>query len=173
MRRARPLEDVVRGPRTDKVNERYYARNNEPSFYQFNNSNTGYHFYDAEGRLYRIASENNDEFQNLLLRGPSEQQQRQDCVVDTFGHVLLYVKLRHRTSRWFDENALERPVTLFTHYSASRTPEEYRVRIQSTIKPDYKRRTGAITVSGLSRQLCRLLLSVGAGAGVGVGAGKK
>lgn len=157
-------QEVVkrRIPRADNINEHYYARNNEPSFNQFKDD---YHFYDDENRLYRIASQNDDEFQNELLRGDGgggggglRSTINPQVVEDEFGHILLYVKLKKRTSVWFDENALDRPVTLYVKQGLGGTSDEYRVRIQSTIKPDYKRRTGSITVSGINKQLCRLLL---------------
>jgi hypothetical protein len=144
-----------RTPRTDEPDEHYYARNNEPSFFQFKDN---YHFYDAAGRLYRIAAQNGDEFQNELLRGGGDE--RPDPIEDMFGHLVLYVKLHRRTSQWFDETALDRPTTIYLRRRPdSPQPEEYRIRIQSTTKPDYKRRTGTITVSGLNKTLCRQLLA--------------
>ena len=152
MRRARPLDQVQRTPRAEKINERYYARYNEPSFYQFGND---YHFTDSAGRLYQIANRNSDSFQNRLLR---EAPDTDECVDDGFGNILLYVKLKRRDSVWFDENMLERPLTIVSR-RAPRT--EYQIRVQSTVKPDARRRTGVISVSGLSRTLCQQMLADG------------
>jgi hypothetical protein len=159
MSRARAREQVQKTPRTDKVNERYYELFNEPSFRQFGND---FHFYDKAGRLYRIASQNGDEFQNQLLRQAATQTAGDECVQDTFGHTMLYVKLRSRKTQWFDDDAVDRAMIVYARSTGKdRQPEAHLIRIREMIKPDYKRRTGTIMVSGLTRQQCREILRRG------------
>ena len=151
---ARPRKRVMQFPRTSRLNERYYARDNQPSFYQFGQD---YHFYDDEGRLYRVAVQNNRVFQNERLRmgadGPARGLRR--CQVEQYGAVVLYVKLARRETAWFGDRAIGRTLLLYER----RSHEAFVVRLRTAFKHNTKRRTGTVTVSGLGSALCDTLLN--------------
>jgi hypothetical protein len=148
----RPVEQVKRTPRTDQPNEKYYALFDHPSFNQFGDN---YHFTDEAGRRYQLATDNDDTFQNHLLRGGPDGTH---CVQDGWGHIKLFVKLYKRQSEWFSDQQLDRPLVLYGR-GRGHNKVTYVVRIESTHKPDYKHRTGQIFVSGgLTPLLCNALL---------------
>lgn len=137
-----------RGPRAEEINEDYYAKNNEPSYYQFGDD---YHFYDDDNRKYMIATENDDVFQNELLRfSPNTRKTRSDV----YGEVTLYVKLSPK-SEWFEERMLGKPYIIY----GKKDGLEYPIRLSSIYRASYKRRTGTVTVKGLGKVTCDAILS--------------
>jgi hypothetical protein len=144
----RPMKEIQKFPRTDKLNERYYAENNQPSFPQFGKD---YHFYDTNGREYIIADQNRDTFQNKRLRyGP----QGKHCISNIYDEVTLYVKLP-RGLPWFAPSETGHQLTLLSRTGS----ESFTVKISSSMKANPKRRTGNIIVAGLGRSLCDRLLN--------------
>jgi hypothetical protein len=160
-------------PRANQINEAYYDRFNEPSFNQFGNV---YHFIDTAGRLYRVADQNSDEFQNEMLRsdetdilgvggGNNTNNRKKECTTDEFGRLKLFVKLRKRTSQWFTDDEVLKPfsITVVNEHRTRRDKEyqqlyTYHIKVENTIITDAKRRTGTVWVRGLNKQLCDTLL---------------
>lgn len=132
--------------RTDSINERYYAINNQPSFPQLKKD---YHFYDNEGRFYWIVEENDDTFQNKNLRQSPDKGR---CVSPSYGTILLNVKLK-RGAIWFDENQLDRERSIQTLDG-----ERCIIKIVSIENGRGKRRTGTIEVKGLDKEFCNYLI---------------
>lgn len=140
-------QNLNKQPRADKLNEHYYAENNRPTFSQFND----YHFYDDDGRIYMIADENKDVFQNKRLRYTPTGSR---CVTNNYDEVTLYVKLP-RNIAWFSERDTGHSLQL---HARSGT-DTYIITLRTTMKENPKRRTGTITVSGLGRVLCDRILN--------------
>ncbi len=134
---------------TEKRRELYYARDNAPTARQFGDN---YHFVDAEGRLYQIAAANGAVFQNRRFKQPARQE-AQRCVVNTFGYVTLYVRLKPGVA-WFGARDLDHPFVL-----RDREDEELGVRLRQLIKISPKRRSGTVLVSGLPANYCNALLN--------------
>lgn len=133
-------------PRTDRINERYYEKNNVPTFVQFKT----YHFVDEEGRQYMIANDNHDTFQNKNLRYLPDTNR---CVINSYNEIKLFVKLP-RKLEWFSEMDNGRALILETRSG----DESYSITLKSNTIVDRKRRTGTIFVSGLSPFICNALL---------------
>jgi hypothetical protein len=139
-------KQINKTPRTDNVNERYYERNNHPSFFQFDT----HHFTDEAGRKYMIADRNTDAFQNKRLR---YSDRGKECVVNNYGEITLYVKLPRKLD-WFSEMDSNRTFTIKT-----KSGDILPIVLRTFLKTDSKRRAGTITVSGLSPSFCNMLLS--------------
>ena len=133
--------------RAERFNEEYYARNNEPSFYQLKKD---FDFYDSKGRFYWIVQQNEDTFQNKKLR---QNPDKGRCVVNSYGEVSLYVKLE-KGAEWFSDQDGWRDFLIVSRL----TREQYYVRVASEWKGLEKRRTGTIEVKGLNRELCDSLI---------------
>ena len=142
----RKKEEINKFPRTDKINEKYYMMNNQPSFSQFGED---YHFYDDEERQYMIANENRDVFQNKRLRYTPDSKR---CISNNYNEITLYVKLP-RGVKWFSRN--DTRLTIHTRIGG----ETFPIVIKSTMNGQEKRRTGTIIVSGLGRSICDRLLN--------------
>ena len=147
-RRNRRYSAMQRGPRAEVINETYYAKNNEPSFYQFGKN---YHFYDDDGRKYMIATENDDTFQNKLLRTTPDTLKTKS---DSYGEVTLYVKLSP-TSDWFEERQVGKPFVIYSRKEGL----EFVIQLSSIYRESYKRRTGTVTVKGLGKLTCNAILA--------------
>jgi hypothetical protein len=141
------MTEQQRRPRAEKINEDYYARNNHPSYGQFE----VYHFVDDEKRKYKIATENEDTYQNELLRFSPDSQR---CRSDTYGEVTLYVKLAPKTN-WFEEGQIGKAFIIYN----KKNKEEHVVQLKSIYRADYKKRTGSITVGGLGKLVCDGILA--------------
>ena len=140
-------------PRTDHINEGYYAMDNQPSFYQLDRQ---YHFSDAVGRQYTLAVENGQVFQNRRLQYAPHTQtdEPRRCKQNRYGDLVLYVKLPQRVE-WFAEQDLGRPLPLRERLSGI----EQATRLVSAFKAHPQRRTGTCTVQGLDEALCLQLLN--------------
>jgi len=139
--------------RAKQVNELYYARDNNPSFYQFKEN---YHFIDAEGRQYMIAVKNRQVFQNAAFKekGRPKDKGPKEPVRNNSGLTLLYVKLTDPTTKWFGHGDMGKPLLLREKISGA----THVVTLKSQEKHNVKRRTGNIYVKGLLKQdLMRLL----------------
>lgn len=126
------------------MNELYYARDNNPSFYQFKET---YHFIDAEERQYMIAVKNRQVFQNHRFKAQREKCGIQQPVINNYGFVKLYVKLADPQSKWFSHKDIGKPLVLY-----DRADKSELVILKSQEKYGVKRRTGTIYVKGLSRE---------------------
>lgn len=141
------------------INELYYARDNNPSFYQFKKA---YHFVDAEDRQYMIAEKNRQVFQNARFKDGGRPRRASDAtgirqpVISNYGFAKLYVKLLDPESKWFGHRDIGKPLFL----TEKTTGQEYIVILKSTEKHNMSRRTGTIQVKGLLKEdLLRLLNS--------------
>lgn len=135
----------------DKRRELYYARDNTPSYNQFKDN---YHFSDDEGRRYQLAVRNSGLLQSRKLQPrQSERREALQCVVNSWGYVTLYVRLKTGT-RWFGAQDLDKPLVL-----RDREGEEIGVALRQLLKVSPKRRTGAVLVSGLTASYCNALLN--------------
>lgn len=137
----------MRTLRTGKVNEKYYAKNDHPSYPQIKN----HHLYDERGRLYEIAQENGDLFQNENLRMTPDTGVPK---ISSDGVVTVYVKLSKKAA-WFGENEMNQEIILKSRVGR----QEYLVTLISAIKPDPRRRAGIVELRGLDFQQCELLIS--------------
>lgn len=141
--------------KSEKINEEYYARDNQPNFNQLRGKN---HFYDQEGREYTIASRNKQTFQNdhfSYSRGENNNQYK-ECMVDPYGRITLYVRLTRGSYSWFSGHAIGKELRLIRKSSPDYS---HLVLLDSAFKYNPKRCTGTITVSGLDPSLCERLLN--------------
>lgn len=141
--------------RRKKVNELYYARDNNPSFYQFKQN---YHFTDSSDRQYMIAVKNRQVFQNAKFQNNSRRaatQELREPVMTNSGFVKLYVKLTDPTSKWFGHSDMNHSFFLY----GKKRDGPYLVVLKIQEKHNVKRRTGAIYVKGLSREVLLTLLN--------------
>lgn len=144
--------------RADHLNETYYARRNAPTFHQFKGH---YHFIDSLGRQYMIATRNDQVFQNTRVQfkpQQTERKKRNKCVVDSLGHIKLFVRLPNKVTKWFGAREIDGLFNL-TPVNTTEDGIVYTMRLKSTDKPDHRSATGAIFVGGLSRTLCEQLLN--------------
>jgi hypothetical protein len=130
--------------------ELYYARDNTPSYNQFGDQ---YHFMDSDGRQYQLATQNGAVFQNRRFPQPQQRQEAARCVVNTFGYVTLYVRLKTGVA-WFSPLDLDRPLIV-----RDRDGEDVGIRLRQLVKVSPKKRTGTVLVSGLSASYCNALLN--------------
>ena len=136
----------------EKRREQSYARDNTPTYNQFKEK---YHFSDGEGRRYQLAVQNGSILQSRKLQ-PAQRPRQQEparCVVNSFGYITLYVRLK-TGSRWFERQDLDHPLVLH-----DRAGEEVGVLLRQLIKVSPKRRTGTVLVSGLTPSYCNALLN--------------
>jgi len=140
--------------RASKVNELYYARDNQPSFYQFKQN---YHFIDDQDRQYMIAVKNRQVFQNTAFkpaRSTRDEGKRKEPVVNNMGIAQLYVKLADPNTKWFAHKDIGKPLIL----KEKNTGIQHIVILQRHEKHNVTRRTGNIYVKGLLKEdLIRLL----------------
>lgn len=139
-------------PRTSRINERYYAEENHPNFYQLKRAHS--HFVDAWGREYTLATRNGQVFQNRRLQF-TPPQGPQHCLTDSYGAVALYVKLPTQRTQWFAEQALHAPLQL----QERRSGRLHDVVLRSAFKWHQSLRTGTVWVEELSEELCDELLN--------------
>ena len=152
---------------TDKVNLKYYAENNTPSFYQIKAKD--HHFFDKKGRKYIIMVKDgqpfkNKKFQTPLPRGRGKRRdipapnvtggKPKECVVNNYGEITMYVKLANGTE-WFLNSEIGRYLTLYER----REKNEVQIKLKSTLKVNYKSKMGRITVQGLTAEYCNTLLN--------------
>lgn len=142
--------------RSEKRSEKYYDRNNDPSFPQF--ARQTFHFVDVARRQYMIAAENHAPFNNTRFK-PTRQRGNDAlrCQVNSDGHVKLFVRLPRQSEHWFAARELNQPLELIR---MDRPEERFLVRLRQTIKPSRARRTGTIFVSSLSQSYCNQLLNL-------------
>lgn len=145
----RTQAQIKQFPRTSHLNERYYARDNQPNWFQL--AQIEHHFEDGEGRRYTIASRHSEPFENLRLRYGATPQPLQ-CVADHRGAVTLWVRLP-RDVPWFTTQ----PEGLMLLREV-KSGQKYLVRVDAQLKYSHKRRTGTVILSGLGRTLCNMLL---------------
>lgn len=133
--------------RAKKVNELYYARDNNPSFYQFKKN---YHFIDSEERQYMIAVKNKQVFQNTRFKNKNTQASMVgkvlEPVITNYGFTKLYVKLANPTSTWFTQRDINKVLILY-----DKSQNAYQVVLKSHEKHNVSRRTGTIYVKGLNK----------------------
>ena len=168
---------TIRRRESNKVNELYYARDNNPNFYQFSE----YHFRDREGRLYKIADYNqqsspvlnNNRFTVNKERGKSRYQtsplmrfdttnnnnfkenRRRQCYVSSDGYIKMFVKLPNSSVRWFNASSIDKLIS--TREGKSKDGVVFKLR--QAFRYNEKRRTGTIYVSGLNKTYCNNLLN--------------
>lgn len=139
---------------TSNINEKYYATNNTPSFYQFKSDN--YHFLDEMGRKYMIDTKgvlfNNLKFQN----NNNHNNKPKECIMNNYGEITLSVKIPTVGGEWFKNTEIGQFITLFER---SNSNNKNPVLLKSVTKPNRKSKTGSITVSGLERNYCNELLN--------------
>ena len=136
-------------PRAKRLNELYYARDNQRSFPQMKAKQ--YHFRDEFDRLYYIREENDDLFQNERLR---QQPGKGRCLVDSNGVITLDVKLR-KGAEWFSEREVGKRILLLPRGKGS---QPYLVRLETAFKYGVERRTGTVQVSGLDPLECNIII---------------
>lgn len=136
--------------RTGKINENYYALNNNPNYYQFKKN---YHFIDSENRQYMIALDNDASFRNLKFQ-PTVTNSIRSCLVNNDRQVILHVRLP-KTTEWFTYDQINQSILLRDVASN----QEIYVTLMEATKPNHKRRTGTITIAGLDVDYCNLLLN--------------
>ncbi len=139
-----------------KVNELYYAKDNNPSFYQFKKN---YDFIDAEDRQYMIAVKNHQVFQNARFkpkRTDSSSRGIREPVITSYGYVKLYVKLANPASRWFTHRDINKPIML---YDKNDDGIAYQVILKTQEKHNATRRTGTIYVKGLDKEDLHVILN--------------
>lgn len=146
----RTQAQIKQFPRTSKINERYYARDNQPNWAQL--AQLGYHFDDARGRRYTVAAQHSEPFENLRLRYGATPEPPQ-CVVNQLGGVTLWVRLP-RDAPWFDQRH-EGAMLLLREV---RSGQRYLAKLDAHYKYSHKRRSGTVVLSGLGRTLCNMLL---------------
>lgn len=137
----------MKGPRSDSVNEEYYARNNQPSFKQLKKD---YDFYDDSGRFYWIDQYNDDTFQNRALRQTPDSGK---ALVNSYQEVSMTVKLK-TGSEWFTERDYWNDFFIVSRL----TKRRFAIRIASVWRGLEKRRTCTIEVKGLNQEICDSLL---------------
>jgi len=137
----------MKGPRSDTLNEEYYAKNNQPSFRQLGND---YDFFDDFGRFYWIDQYNGDIFQNKALRQTPDSGV---AVVNSYQEASLTVKLK-TGAEWFSERDSLNDFLLTSRL----TGREYTIRIASVWHDKERRRTATIEVKGLNQEICDSLL---------------
>ena len=149
---------TVRGRVADRVNERYYARDNNPSYFQFGQR---YHFYDGEQRLYMIQEKEEGRlFYNERFKPTHQRRERlapKRCVVDDDGYVRLFVKLKNRQVRWFSDDDIGKVLTVRLRRGGDPN-QQIQMRLRKFYKAGRNRCTGTIAVS-MDRQLCNTLLN--------------
>lgn len=137
----------MKGPRSDTVNEEYYAKNNQPSFRQLGKD---YDFFDDSGRFYWIDQHNEDIFQNKTLRQTPDSGV---AVVNSYQETSLTVKLK-TGAEWFSERDSWNDFLVTSRL----TGRKFAIRIASVWRDKEKRRTGTIEVKGLNQEICDSLL---------------
>lgn len=129
-----------------KVNELYYARDNNPSFYQFKKS---YHFIDSQDRQYMIAVKNRQTFQNTRFKNTrTPSVGLKEPVINNYDFVTLYVKLTDPETKWFGYSDIGKPLIL----SEKGSGIEHIVILKTAAKHSVTRRTGTIQVKGLLKE---------------------
>ena len=138
--------------RAEKVNELYYARDNQPSFYQLKKD---YHFIDTENRQYWIGVKNRQVLQNDAFKPPPGRVPKvKEPAINIYGVTQLYVKLTDPETKWFAHKDIGKPLILRERGSQ----REHVVTLRSQEKHNPRRRTGNVYVKGLVKQdLIRLL----------------
>ena len=142
--------------RAERLDEKYYARRNAPTWHQLAGKS---HFIDDSGRQYTLAPKNKETFQNERVQFKPRHMKRDTIVkkreitINSAGAIKFFVRLATSQSRWFGARDIDRSLTL--HHK----DEQYIVRIKSTDKPDPRSATGAVYIKGLSRELCETLLN--------------
>jgi len=150
-----------------KINEKYYALDNNPSFFQFGKN---YHFYDKQGRIYQIASKNKNIFQNTQFKPKNMQKKNDDthkkeCLHNSYNYVTLFVKLKNPTVQWFTHKDINKTIILHRKIKDRNYKKEYEmegnasIKLKAFFKNNQKRRTGTIQVTGLDIGECNILLN--------------
>jgi hypothetical protein len=137
--------------RTSQINERYYALNNCPTFNQFVGR---YEYVDPEGRQYIVARQHDPQaspaYENLKFDWRPEWQQQQGAlalpVKNNQGHTKLFCKLAQTEQHWFSPLQMHQTLELQPVHNRQQT---LRCRLESEYKPNHRRRTGILWVSGL------------------------
>ncbi len=146
----------MRGPRSDTLNEKYYARRQHPNFRQF--ARRAYHFTDEHGRQYTLAARNNEVFQNHNLQArplDDELLQPRQCEIDQYDRVTLYVRLPTLQHQWFTQQELYGEAVLYPRDKKNKNV--YVVTLCSAFKE--QERVGVVTVQGLAEEECNALLN--------------
>ncbi len=148
---------------TDPINELYYARDNNPNFYQFKH----YHFTDSEGRMYKIATDDEKTFENDRFYTGSQRPsyltthrriKQKKCVVSPDGYIKIYVKLPNQRVQWFSTTrAINRYIELKERHNEH---DVISVKLRQAFKFVEKRRTGTIYVSNVDKGYLNGLLNV-------------
>lgn len=138
--------------RREKRREKSYAIDNTPTYGQFKEN---YHFSDGDGRRYQLAVQNGSILQSRKLQAAQRPHRGETsrCVVNSFGYITLYVRLK-TGMRWFERQDLDQPLVL-----RDRQGEEVGVVLRQLLKVSPKRRTGTVLVSGLTQSYCNALLN--------------
>lgn len=148
--------------RVDKIDEGYYAKDNNPSFYQIKKKD--YHFYDDKDRVYKIASKNRQVLQNTRFkpRGMRKNidEKVMEPVFDRYNCAKLYVKLTNPLSPWFVRSELNKQLVLYYRaHENGRSRTKIVVELKRHEKSNEKRRTGEVFVKGLDKTALLHLLN--------------
>jgi hypothetical protein len=150
---------------SDKINESYYAKDNNPSFYQFKKT---YHFYDDYDRQYIIASKNGQVLQNTRFKSTRDEKKKKvpEPVINNYGYAKLYVKLADPASPWFSRTDINKPLILHERTTgeqsrSSSSSSSIIVELMSHEKVKANRRTGTVFLKGVDKEtLVRLLKKI-------------
>lgn len=131
-----------------QINERYYARDNTPSFYQFKQR---YHFYDEQGRQYMIVTKNRQVLQNMRFKSTRlSSTTTQEPVMNNYDQAKLYVKLSEPMTPWFGYKDVGKRLVLIER-GGDGMLRSFTVELKSYEKNSASRRVGSIYVKGLDR----------------------
>ena len=171
--------------RSDTLNEKYYGEvANVPIYGQFRADKT--HFIDTYGRIYMIAANNGQIFQNERVQfnrnDDDEERGNLTCITDNSGYIKLFVKIpikrnnRRRNNErnnsnddddnrlsphWFKYSEIDEQLTL-RPYTSNNTIDDLPIRtviLRKTEKILRKRAVGVVYVEGLSESYCNKLLN--------------
>jgi len=138
-----------------KINEKYYAEDNNPNFNQFGKN---YHFIDEKGRLYKIATRNNQIFENEKFKQYNKEEDNRilKCYKSNDNYIKLFVKLPEKDINWFFDKDLNKEIIL---RSIKDDNELYIIKIKQAFKKNIKRRTGTVFIQGINESLCNEILN--------------
>jgi hypothetical protein len=144
----------------NKINEKYYAEDSNPNFSQFGKD---YHFIDEKGRLYKIATHNNQIFDNERFKYYTEEERRRKgekslkCYKSGDGYIKFFVKLPEKDIPWFFDKDLNKEMIL-----RSKDDKEdgfHLIKVKQAFKKNVKRRTGTVFIQGINEIECNEILN--------------
>lgn len=142
----------------NSINEKYYAQDSNPSFNQFGKN---YHFIDEEGRLYQIATRNNNIFDNekFNMNKKNSLNKPLKCYKSNDNYIKFFVKLPNKYINWFFDKDLNKAMILNQKSLIEHDNKRFIVKIKSAFKKNEKRRTGTVFIHGLPEFICNEILN--------------